>query len=465
MKRLQNELKSLVNRGVDRHLRLAVTGLSRSGKTAFITSLVNQLLHVHSGARLPLFSAVRDGRLLGVKRVPQRDFGVPRFAYDENIAALHDTPPYWPIPTQGVSEIRLALRYRSEDSLLRYLKETSTLYLEIVDYPGEWLLDLPMLEQSYLAWSRQMNGMLKGERADWAKPWLELCQQCDPLAPADENLLARIAQAYTDYLHQCKAQGLHFIQPGRFILPGDLAGAPALQFFPWPDINGIGESQLAKADKHTNIGMLRERFAYYCNHIVKGFYKEHFLRFDRQIVLVDCLQPLNSGPQAFNDMRLALTQLMQSFHYGKRTLFRRLFSPCIDKLMFAASKADHVTADQHANLISLLQQLVQEAWQNAAFEGISMDCVGLASVQATESGIVLHDGEKIPAIKGNRLSDDKLLTFFPGEVPQRLPNSDFWQKQGFNFESFRPKQVNVDTPLPHIRMDSAMEFLLGDKLT
>ncbi|MBE8595772.1 YcjX family protein [Xenorhabdus sp. BG5] len=465
MKRLQNELTALVNRGMDRHLRLAVTGLSRSGKTAFITSLVNQLLHVHSGARLPLFSAVRDGRLLGVKRVPQRDFGVPRFTYDENIAELYDTLPNWPTPTRGVSEIRLALRYRSEDSLFRYLKETSTLYLEIVDYPGEWLLDLSMLEQNYLAWSRHMHGLLKGERANWAKPWLALCQQCDPLAPADENLLDKIAQAYTDYLHQCKQQGLHFIQPGRFILPGDLAGAPVLQFFPWPDIDRIGEPQLAKADKHTNIGMLRERFAYYCDHIVKAFYKEHFLRFDRQIVLVDCLQPLNSGPQAFNDMRLALTQLMQSFHYGKRTLFRRLFSPCIDKLLFAASKADHITSDQHANLVSLLQHLVQEAWQNAAFEGISMDCVGLASVQATESGIVMHKGEKIPAIKGNRLSDDKLLTFFPGEVPQRLPNSEFWQKQGFNFESFRPKQTNINTPLPHIRMDSVMEFLLGDKLT
>ncbi|MDR0219292.1 MAG: YcjX family protein [Enterobacteriaceae bacterium] len=485
MKRLQNELTALVNRGIDRHLRLAVTGLSRSGKTAFITSLVNQLLHVHSGARLPLFSTVRDGRLLGVKRVPQRDFGVPRFAYDENMSALHNTPPDWPIPTNGVSEIRLALRYRSENSLFRHLKETSTLYLEIVDYPGEWLLDLPMLEQNYLAWSRQMSGLLKGnkskeerskgerakedsskgERADWAKPWLELCKQCDPLAPVDENLLASIAQAYTDYLHQCKTQGLHFIQPGRFILPGDLAGAPALQFFPWPDIDGIGEPQLQKADKHSNIGMLRERFAYYCNHIVKGFYKEHFLSFDRQIVLVDCLQPLNNGPHAFNDMRLALTQLMQSFHYGKRTLFRRLFSPCIDKLMFAASKADHITTDQHANLVSLLQQLVQEAWQNAAFEGISMDCVGLASVQATESGIVAHDGEKIPAIKGNRLSDDKLLTFFPGEVPQRLPSHDFWQTQGFNFESFRPRQTNIDAPLPHIRMDSALEFLLGDKLS
>ncbi len=81
MKRLKTELNALVNRGVDRHLRLAVTGLSRSGKTAFITALVNQLLNIHTGARLPLLSAAREERLLGVKRVPQRDFGIPRFTY------------------------------------------------------------------------------------------------------------------------------------------------------------------------------------------------------------------------------------------------------------------------------------------------------------------------------------------------------------------------------------------------
>lgn len=98
MKRLQHELLSLVNRGADRHLRLAVTGLSRSGKTAFITSLVNQLLNVNSGARLPMFSAVREQRLLGVKRVPQRDLGIPRFTYDEGVAQLYGTPPDWPTP-------------------------------------------------------------------------------------------------------------------------------------------------------------------------------------------------------------------------------------------------------------------------------------------------------------------------------------------------------------------------------
>uniref|UniRef100_UPI003299BDA7 YcjX family protein n=1 Tax=Salmonella enterica TaxID=28901 RepID=UPI003299BDA7 len=82
-------------------------------------------------------------------------------------------------------------------------------------------------------------------------------------------------------------------------------------------------------------------------------YKNHFLPFDRQIVLVDCLQPLNSGPQASTDMRLALTQLLQSFHYGQRALFRRLISPVSDNLPFAAPKADHVTLDQPANTVDL----------------------------------------------------------------------------------------------------------------
>ena len=99
MKRLKNELNALVNRGVDRHLRLAVTGLSRSGKTAFITAMVNQLLNIHAGARLPLLSAVREERLLGVKRIPQRDFGIPRFTYDEGLAQLYGDPPAWPTPT------------------------------------------------------------------------------------------------------------------------------------------------------------------------------------------------------------------------------------------------------------------------------------------------------------------------------------------------------------------------------
>lgn len=109
--------------------------------------------------------------------------------------SLFGDPPQWPAPTRGVSEICLALRYRSNDSLLRHFKDTSTLYLEIVDYPGEWLLDLPLLEQNYLAWSRQMLGLLQGERALWAKPWLDLCDKLDPLAPLMKIFWRRLRSA------------------------------------------------------------------------------------------------------------------------------------------------------------------------------------------------------------------------------------------------------------------------------
>lgn len=464
MKRIQDEIKSLIDRGRDRDFRIAVTGLSRSGKTAFITAFVNQLLNANSGARLPLFSVAREERLYGVKRVAQRDFDIPRFGYDEAIASLYNDEPMWPVPTRNISEIRLALRYRSNDSLLRHFFDRSHLYVEIVDYPGEWLLDLPLLEQDYLSWSKEMQALLVGSRAPWANEWLALAKQCDPLAPADEGLLARIAQAYTDYLRRCKEEGLHFIQPGRFVLPGELAGTPALQFFPWPNLDNAALEKLAKAPKNSNYAMLRARFDYYCQKVVKGFYKEYFENFDRQIILVDCLQPLNQGPESFHDMQNALSQLMRSFHYGQRTLFRRLFSPCIDKLMFAATKADHVTPEQHENLMSLLQQLTKDAWQQASFEGIQIECTTIASVQATQYGYIEQQGQRIPTLRGNRLSDGEPMTLFPGTVPPYIPAAEFWEKRPFSFEAFRPLPVSINSPLPHIRLDAVMEFLLGDKL-
>lgn len=58
--------------------------------------------------------------------------------------------PSWQITTRGVCEIFLTLRYCFNSLLLHYFKKTSTLYLEIIDYPGKWPLDLLMLEQDDL---------------------------------------------------------------------------------------------------------------------------------------------------------------------------------------------------------------------------------------------------------------------------------------------------------------------------
>ena len=45
-------------------------------------------------------------------------------------------------------------------------------------------------------------------------------------------------------------------------------------------------------------------------------------------------------------MQMGLNQLFNNFHYGSRNFLHRLFSPRIDRLMFVATKADHITRDQ-----------------------------------------------------------------------------------------------------------------------
>ena len=74
-------------------LRLGVTGLSRSGKTVFITALVHALT---GGARLPVFRAQAQGRLRGATLQPQPDDAVPRFAQEEHLAALTGPDRHWP---------------------------------------------------------------------------------------------------------------------------------------------------------------------------------------------------------------------------------------------------------------------------------------------------------------------------------------------------------------------------------
>ncbi|CCJ75403.1 Conserved protein YcjX with nucleoside triphosphate hydrolase domain [Cronobacter muytjensii 530] len=75
--------------------------------------------------------------------------------------------------------------------------------------------------------------------------------------------------------------------------------------------------------------------------------------------------------------------------------------------------------------------------------------------------MVESHGESVPALRGHRGAP---LTVYPGDVPPRLPGSAFWQQQGFQFEAFRPREMEVDRPLPHIRLDAVLEFLTGDKL-
>jgi predicted YcjX-like family ATPase len=474
--KLKNKASELLNRSLDQHINLAVTGLSRSGKTAFITSLVNQLINEGKGSQLSFFDPVHKGSFIAAKRVPQKNLSIPRFDYDKAILSLTGETPSWPEPTHGISELRLAIRYQPKKSLLKYATDMATLTLDITDYPGEWLLDLPMLNQTYEQWSEQTQTLLStAPRNKISQEFLTKVSQIDPFSVANEELLAQLSKEYTELLHTFRYElGLSVIQPGRFILPAELAGAPILEFFPFPNLNEIDGNDYQNASDESFIGMLRARYIEYKEQVVKVFYQQHFLRFDRQIVLADCLTPLNacsdnSGSESFADLQLAIDMILESYSYGKSGLFSRLFSPKIDKLLFAATKADHVTPEQHAPMVSLFEQLIYQSKHKLNYEAIEMKTLAIASVKSTTTGKMNHKGQRVSVIQGHTLAKGKesseKITLFPGAVPEKLPEKNYWQQSAFNFINFSPIiGLEKHEPLPHIRMDQVLQFLLADKM-
>ena len=131
-------------------LRLGVTGLSRSGKTVFITALIHNLLH---GGRLPLFNAAAEGRIVRAYLEPQTHDEIPRFAYEDHVALLTGPDRAWPQGTQRISELRLTIDYQARGIVARNT-HGGQLRIDIVDYPGEWLLDLPLMSMRYEDWSQ-----------------------------------------------------------------------------------------------------------------------------------------------------------------------------------------------------------------------------------------------------------------------------------------------------------------------
>ncbi|WP_216856663.1 YcjX family protein [Acidisphaera sp. S103] len=118
-------------------VRLAVTGLSRAGKTVFITSLIQNLLALGDGHNsLPALSEElwngTGSRLLSVGIIPPRDTVTPWFDYPSKVARLAAELPGWPAPTDDLSEISLLLHIERKDAFRRTTLGERRVRLDIV---------------------------------------------------------------------------------------------------------------------------------------------------------------------------------------------------------------------------------------------------------------------------------------------------------------------------------------------
>ena len=129
--------------------------------------------------------------------------------------------------------------------------------------------------------------------------------------------------------------------------------------------------------------MMERRYEAYKDVVVRPFYREHFARLDRQIVLVDALAAFNAGPDAVKDLEAALAAILGSFRTGRATLASTLFRPRIDRILFAATKADHLHHANHDRLERFLARMTERAIERAKFSGATVDVIALAAVRAT----------------------------------------------------------------------------------
>ncbi|WGW03688.1 YcjX family GTP-binding protein [Tropicibacter oceani] len=442
-------------------IRLGVTGLSRAGKTVFITSLVANLM---DRGRMPQLVAQTEGRILAAYLQPQPDDTLPRFDYEAHLGALTASAPHWPDSTRAVSELRLSLKIRPS-GLLSGLQGPRTVHLDIVDYPGEWLLDLGLLDKTYAGWSEEMLERMAA-RPD-GPAYVAMARAEEAGGDLDESRARALSDVYTRALHAARDAGFSDCSPGRFLLPGEMAGSPVLTFAPLPPQSGAPRKSLWRE--------MERRFEAYKARVVKPFFRNHFARIDRQVVLVDALGAIHAGPRAVEDLRRTMADILTAFRPGANAfLTQLLLGKRVEKVLFAATKADHLHHSQHPRLTAIMEALVREARDRARFSGAETQAMSMAALRATTEQTISHGGRELDCVRGTLLDGGKQAAFYPGELPQdpahllgpAREGADSWLDQDYRIMRFAPARLTLkpgEGP-PHIRLDRAAQFLIGDRL-
>ena len=435
-----------------RRVRVAVTGLARAGKTALLASTAANLLALGAGLpALPLLSQHLGQRRMTVTLAPAGAEDLPRFDHAAHVAALAADPPRWPERTQAVSVLALDLAVERR-TMLGEMLGSKRIRLELLDYPGEWLLDLPLLAEAFSTWSEATLARLERGPAGPVRDFLAFARGLPANAAADEALAASGHALYRTALARLRDEArLSLLQPGRFLMPPPGPEPPWMGFFPLP-----GSSPLSR--------LLAARFDAYRDAVRRDLMEGRFAAVDRVLVLADVLAALAAGPAAFADMQAALAAASSALRYDTsflRTipLLDRLLPPRIGRAVFAATKADHVAARQRGNLAALIAALVRLPAD--APQPVSL---AVAAVRATEDFVWTLDGRNVSAVRGRVLGEGRLTRSYPGEVPDHPPDAMFWAHPFLEVPVFEPMRPLPGGAIPQLGLDALLVALLGDVL-
>ena len=445
---------------------IGVIGMHSSGKTVFLTSLLDHLLN-HDPARFRLGPGTAAPVTLRRVRPEPVTAGWEAFNYAGNRAALA-TSGRWPRKTRDRAEYAVGFErsdWRFNAPLLR-----------LFDMPGERLADAAMFGQSYAQWSDHWHRYT----ADDAHQRAASAGFLDALARPNVAE-GELIDAYRMAL--ATAVGEHykpFVTPSSFLLdaaggvargttPAEIAAGryvgttEATQFAPLPAALRAAEPPLA--------GRFAQRYDLYQRAMVEP-YLDSLARCHSLIVMIDIVEMLRSGVAMANDGRQMVRDLMRVIEPGESALgtaLRRLSEAVlqhrpryVSRIAFVAPEIDLVHPADRDRVLHLMRKHVGSLAQD--HDGLACRFFVTSAVVSTRS---MPGGEAQRLMRGLPYRDAGGVKL-PSGVEQQFPVSvvpeewpGTWRPGDYSFPEVYPVlPAYQGYPPDQIGLDRVLDFVM-----
>ena len=440
--------------------RVGVVGLYSSGKTVFLTSLIN-----HLSEHDPSLCALKGGcRVEGFREQPMNG-GFSHFDYDKYRQFLVEQHR-WPNKTTDVSEYHCRFK-------LTQANKFDMVDLAFLDVPGERLADLGMAVQSYDKWSDSVLHRLevRPEYRVHAAKYLQLLDEAplstERLTDEYRSLLARLILDYKPLV----TPSTFLVSPdGHYPHPADRT----LEALAAKRHSGLdGEREFAPMShacrvKHREMAKVFEKsYEEYKVKIVKPIV-EWLSNANVLLVFIDVTTLLAGGLGMYEGNREILKDLVEATNpgvswYGNlgRWFLRNLTFGyadyrAVERVAFVASKGDKVLKDDRQRMYGLIRNMTRRHVDG--IDGLRPQWFVCSAVDSTED---VGDGrlEGYLANGGEVSNGATSAVFTPSRVPDNWP--DGWEPGAFIFPEVWPVMpARRDAPPKHYQMHRILEFIL-----
>jgi predicted YcjX-like family ATPase len=457
--------------------RIGVIGPRWSGKTVFLTALINHL-KFHDPPRFILGRRDRPGEATQFRELPE----TPEVAAGGGGLSWFDYEGYrnqfvqrgrWPATTRDASQY--ACRLERTDWHI------SDLQLRLFDLPGERVNDIPMIsparepELAYAVWSDRTCRRLSKDltAGEYFRSYFDRTE--DPSATE-----AELVHAYKVAMGRTRLAYRPYLTPSTFLLDrlGNRVKGADPEVLAKTRYCGLGHDEefaplpAAARTRHPEIAVrFVDRFVRYRDEVVAPVVTQlkccHGL-----VVMVDALAILGHGTGMYNDYRQLVTDLLAALDPKDTTLdlvLRSVYDAVlpvswrrswISRIAFVAPKIDRVPFEDRARVKGLMEQMVRHDARNC--RGVAVDYFAVASVvgaREIQGGCREMLGSTLYDATGHPLEPGAERKFQVSAVPDTWPEGG-WKPGDFVFPDVYPRVSPLSNcPTEQCGLDDVFNFL------